>query len=157
MVAQGGRRYVLDSSFSKNSCVGGSGSGILLAAVTNTPAQGLVENCVFWDNSSSPNIWAYSGSLMRVQTSCLPEANSYPGAGNIVADPKFVDGAGGDLRLQSGSPCIDRGNNYIDYVPTVPGFQLLPATDLDGNWRVVDGKDDGTATVDMGAYEYQGQ
>jgi hypothetical protein len=93
---------------------------------------------------------------MQVRTSCLTEANSYPGAGNINTDPKFVDKDGGNLRLQSGSPCIDRGNNYLDYFPTVPGFQLLPATDLDGNWRVVDGNNDGTATVDMGAYERQG-
>lgn len=31
----------------------------------------------------------------------------------------------------------------------------LPDTDLDGNERVVDGDDDGSAIVDMGACEYQ--
>jgi hypothetical protein len=45
----------------------------------------------------------------------------------------------------------------VDYFPTVPGFQLLPAMDLDRNARVVDGNHDGTATVDLGAYECRGQ
>jgi hypothetical protein len=151
--SDGGQLYVLNSSFSKNSAP--SGGSIALFVYTNNPAKGLVQNSVLWDNATTPDIYVYPGCFMRVRTSCLSEASSYPGAGNINADPKFVDGAGGDLRLQSGSPCIDRGNNYIDYFPIVPGFQLLPSTDLDGNWRIVDGNGDGTPTVDMGAYERQ--
>ena len=46
-----------------------------------------------------------------------------------------------------GSPCIDAADN--DAVPAEV------ATDLDGNPRIVDGDDDGEATVDMGAYEFQ--
>jgi hypothetical protein len=46
----------------------------------------------------------------------------------------------GDFQLQPGSPCIDAGSD------NVPG---LPATDFDGNPRVVGG------SVDMGAFEYQ--
>jgi hypothetical protein len=44
----------------------------------------------------------------------------------------------------------------MDYYQTVPSLQLLPATDMDGNRRIVDGNSDGTPTVDMGAYELQG-
>jgi len=73
--------------------------------------------------------------------------------GNIDTDPLFVTPIDpstaptttGNLRLQSNSPAIDVGNN--DFV-TVP-------TDLDGKPRIVDGNGDITATVDMGAYEYQ--
>ena len=43
------------------------------------------------------------------------------------------------------SPAIDVGNN------AAPG---LPAVDLDNNGRIKDGDKDGTATVDLGAYEY---
>lgn len=74
------------------------------------------------------------------------------GEGNITTDPNFVDTsspdpANWDLRLTAESGCIDAGIN----TPTGG----LPATDLDGNPRIVDGDGDSTATVDMGAYEYQ--
>jgi hypothetical protein len=62
------------------------------------------------------------------------------GIGNITNAPLFVDVAGGNLRLQSNSSCINAGLNAY-----APG-----PTDLDGNSRIVSG------TVDIGAYEYQG-
>jgi hypothetical protein len=66
----------------------------------------------------------------------------WSGTGNIDADPLFVNAAGGDLRLASDvSPCVDAGDN------NTPG---LPATDLAGNPRVVDG----SAVVDMEVLEY---
>jgi hypothetical protein len=76
---------------------------------------------------------------------------SFPGTGNIDADPLFVDADG---RLPAGSPVIDAGSNAA--VPN--GI----TTDLDGNPRFVD--DPGTPetgngdppVVDMGAYEFQG-
>lgn len=69
-----------------------------------------------------------------------------PGTGCISADPLFVDPAADDFHLQSGSPCIDAGNN------NAPG---LPEFDFDGKPRILDGNGDGIAVVDMGAYEYQ--
>jgi hypothetical protein len=62
------------------------------------------------------------------------------GSGNITNAPLFVNRAGGDLRLQPNSPCINAGNNAY-----VPG-----PSDLDGSPRIVSG------TVDIGAYEFQG-
>jgi len=76
------------------------------------------------------------------------------GGGNINLDPMFVhppdpgpdgtwDGVDddyGDLRLRSGSPCIDAGD---------PGFVPQPGEpDLEGHARVLCGQ------VDMGAYEF---
>ena len=74
------------------------------------------------------------------------------GGGNIDEDPLFIlpinpstaPNTTGNLRLQTGSPAIDTGDNT--FVIGVP-------TDLDGEARLKDGDGDGTATVDMGAYE----
>jgi len=140
------RLYVLNSCIVSNIATSSSG------AFNLDYCTAWIENSILWGNP----IRLGAGTIVTARTTCLAEAATYPGNGNINADPKFVDSFGGNLRLQSGSPCIDRGNNYMDYHPTVTGFQALPDTDMDGNWRIVDGNNDGTATVDMGAYERQG-
>jgi PKD repeat protein len=56
-------------------------------------------------------------------------------------NPLYVNATAQDYHLQSGSPCIDAGDNSL--VP--PGV----TTDLDGTPRISCG------TVDIGAYEYQ--
>ncbi|MBL8746516.1 MAG: hypothetical protein JNK58_09195 [Phycisphaerae bacterium] len=75
------------------------------------------------------------------------------GAGNIDADPLFVDASSGDLRLSPSSPCIDAGRN--DRVPAAiqADMAILP--------RYVDDPstpDTGVGPapiVDMGAFEMQ--
>lgn len=54
-----------------------------------------------------------------------------------------------DFRVQSKSPVIDTGNN--DLVPDSLEF------DFDGNPRIVDGDENGSDIVDMGAYEFDPQ
>ncbi len=59
--------------------------------------------------------------------------------GNISADPLFFDPANNDYHLCLGSPAIDAGD---------PTGLTLPATDFDGNPRVIGGM------IDIGAYEF---
>jgi hypothetical protein len=80
----------------------------------------------------------------------LPSSISYScttpdpgGIGNITANPLFVVKTANNYHLQSGSPCIDSGSNTN-----------MDTRDLDGVLLPVDGNESGTATVDMGCYEY---
>jgi parallel beta-helix repeat protein len=65
--------------------------------------------------------------------------------GNISANPRFIN-ARNNFMLTAGSPAIDAGTN------TAP---LVPSTDISGQPRIVDGNGNGTAVIDMGAYEFQ--
>jgi hypothetical protein len=124
-------------TFSTNA--GGSVGGMYNEAGSNP----TVTNCILWGDT--PNEIIDNASNTTVTYSDVQ--GGWGGTGNIDADPLFVNAAGSDLRLiSSASPCVDTSTN------TAPG---LPATDLAGNPRVVDGDRDGTITVDMGAYELQ--
>ena len=86
----------------------------------------------------------------------------FTGNGNIGLAPLFFNAVGPDgiegteddnLRLTSGSPCIDAGDRGA-----VP---VAVTTDLDGNLRFVDAPGtpntgQGNPPVDMGAYEFPG-
>jgi hypothetical protein len=58
---------------------------------------------------------------------------------NINVSPQFFDPVNGDYHTQAASPCIGAGTT---------NSPSLPATDLDGNPRVING------LVDLGCYEF---
>jgi len=98
---------------------------------------GTLYNCIVYFNTADTSTANYRGGALDY---CCTIPLPTNGVGNITNAPLFVDFDGGNLRLQSNSPCINAGNNAY-----APG-----STDLDGNPRIVSG------TVDIGAYEYQG-
>lgn len=68
------------------------------------------------------------------------------GENNIFAqDPKFVGTGEHPFALQSGSPAMDAGHNNYAY----------STLDIRGLQRIVDGRENGTPTIDIGAYEYR--
>ncbi|MBE0684645.1 MAG: right-handed parallel beta-helix repeat-containing protein, partial [Anaerolineaceae bacterium] len=102
-----------------------------------------------------PTQYSNDGGVMGVTYSDIQ--GGFSGTGNITDNPLFVSPVaaqdkptiGGDYRLTSSSPCIDTGLNDAVLSP------VIYLKDLDGYQRIFDGDENGTATVDMGAYEYQ--
>ena len=78
-------------------------------------------------------------------TPALPAASQ---AFKILANWGTSTNTAEDFHLTAVSPLIDAGTNT-----PAPGV-TLSAVDLDGQPRVQDGNSDGTATVDLGAYEF---
>jgi hypothetical protein len=64
-------------------------------------------NCIFWDEPGAPEInWFNIGAIPVIFSDVR---GGYAGAGNIDAEPRFMEEAEGGIRLQATSPCIDVG------------------------------------------------
>ena len=114
-----------------------SGRGLCDIGTSNTP---VVENVLSFGNSAG--VYHYRGKDFQTvaQLNALPYAKS-----NLSVDPKFVNGAQGDFRLQPGSPAIDAGHATV--LPQWP-------RDVYGAPRLLDGDFDRVARVDLGAHEW---
>jgi hypothetical protein len=121
---------VLNCTVCGNNASMGSGPAVFLNE------GGTVRNSILQNGTD----WSYNngGWTMEYCRYSMMNPATSPGPGNIYDDPQFVDAAGGDFRLATNSPCIDKGTN-ADW--------MASATDLDGKPRLLN------AVVDMGAYE----
>jgi hypothetical protein len=122
------------------------------AVMTDTNAFSFLANDVLWGNGMGEIVEDpdHPGGTAIVQFSDVE--GGWPGAGNISANPLFVEPEADDVRLSMGSPCIDGGNNTalppdeFDLDGDGNTSEPIPV-DLDGNPRVAG------IVVDMGAYE----
>jgi hypothetical protein len=106
--------------------------------ISITEGKVLFHNNVVWGDDTKVE----NNGLFEAKYSLLPELVS--GNGNISRDPLFISPIEGDFSLQESSPCIDAGSNEF----------ATFAKDFDGKVRIWDSNGDGTATVDIGAYEF---
>lgn len=128
----------------------GQGSGIFAGGFD---AQTFLLNNIVVGASGQPAIYCgeyYDPSPpdLTMNNVFSPGAPAYAGTcgdltgtnGNISADPLFVDPTTNDYHLGAGSPSIDAGDNLP--------FPGLPATDIDGDQRIINGQ------IDQGVDEY---
>ena len=113
-------------------------------AYGNFPNQIFLENGNIYGGPSHLNI--HNSLIENGEEGILEQPNNEVAwyGENLTCDPLFDSTGDYPFALSSTSPCIDAGT--LD----LPEGIELPETDLAGNPRVVG------ASVDMGAYEYQG-
>ncbi len=158
---EGGAFMVLTGSAQLVNCtvadnianVGGGG------ALSDYPRSSVIRNGIIWGNDSqwagTKAVYSTPGNTGEVTATYSDVQGGWTGAGNIDADPNFVDSVGGNFRLLPSAPPntpVDTGDNAQlpaddydldwdgDFLETIP-------LDLGGAPRIQGG------TVDMGAYE----
>jgi len=102
-----------------------------------------LRNAIVWPDMHI-NDTLYENTVL-ISYSCIPEGPfslSDDSTGNVTFGPSFVNAAGGDYHLKSDSLCRNSGDGSSGVDPVT--------LDLDGSPRK-------RCTVDMGAYEYQGE
>lgn len=124
---------------------GAMGGGIAMTLMTNQLT--FANNIVVSNSSGIWRDWRTTNQPVLQHNCVLNSTTNYvnltASPTDIQKDPQFVDCAARDFHLVSSSPCIDAG---IDV--------SAPATDKDGIQRPLDGNNDGSAAVDLGACEF---
>jgi parallel beta-helix repeat protein len=141
----------------------GSGGGIANSNSSNP----TLANCILWGNSAALDSQIFNDQSTPIVAFSDIEGG-YVGDGNIDSDPLLTNATGpdgtlgtadDDLRLSYLSPCRDSGSDallppdYADLDDNGNTTEPVPY-DLQNQTRIIDGDCSGTATVDMGALEY---
>jgi hypothetical protein len=100
-----------------------------------------VNYCDFYDNEAGVN---NLNQWMGLNVTTNDNEDSCDVYNNIILSPQFTDAMNNNFQLQSSSPCIDAGDNE----------SVSLGHDMDYNFRVWDGNNDGSEIVDMGCYEF---
>ena len=122
----GGVVSLLNCTLANNFATSG-GSAIFCSSGT----MSLV-NSIVWGHGDTPLGGALTANYCNIE-------GGFTGAGNMNADPMFVDAAAGDYHLQRNSPCLNEAD---------PSYEPQPAErDIDGQTRVL------ALRLDIGADE----
>ena len=107
-------------SFYANDVTSGAATGVICGGATTTTT---VTNCILYGDTAPKEIsTANPSNSTTVTFTDIQQAAFAGGTGDINSDPLYVNAAGGDLHLSTGSPCIDTGTatgapstDYVSY------------------------------------------
>lgn len=116
-------------------------SNLLSGIRLSSPKQTGISNSLLSANQKGDLSGVPSAALSN---NLIGDGTSSGSNNNFAADPQFAGTSTQDFSLKAGSPAIDRG--------TVEAS--LPANDVRGRHRFVDGDGDGKAFPDLGAFEF---
>jgi len=141
--------------------------------ITVEGGQALIVNNWIYDSNTYDGIYLYSAATATIRnntivnnglygiecssstaniSSCIVSGNTEDNLAGCTADYSFIGGDPcfinpsdpNDYHLDPNSPCIDAGD---------PAFDDFNETDIDGEFRIMDGDFNGTDIVDIGADE----
>jgi predicted outer membrane repeat protein len=136
---------ITNCTFSGNHAQSGGGAMANSAHLDYIPYPELV-NCILWGDTATSGAAEIHGETAswKHYNNDINQSGYAGGNGNIRQDPLFRS-ASGNIGLRPGSPCIDTGTNTAT-------FKLL--TDYEGDPRIIDGDENGTDIIDIGADEF---
>ena len=172
VAARGGAAFLEGNSFTSgigtwvnctldNNFAGTSGGAFFAKTGATIPARLTVKNSILWNNRAPINPQIFGPDAVVTYSDIR---GSWPGLGNFMADPQFVNRSARDYHTLAGSPAHDSGDNaamfndIVDLDDDDDFFEPVPF-DFDGNPRFADDPaavDTGAGTpplIDVGAYE----
>ncbi len=160
---ESGTVIITNSTFANNTANRGGGifdyaptSGVFpYVTLNNAIVANSTGNATDYDTNLS------SGQESSGSSNLIGKNHGFQGGVVSTANPLLstLDNYGGPtptLSLLPGSPAIDAGNNsFLSTIAQAEGVPTADATDQRGLSRLVDGKNTGTAVIDIGADEMQ--
>ena len=144
-----------------NNFAGTSGGAFFAKTGATIPARLTVKNSILWNNRAPIHPQIFGPDAVVTYSDIR---GTWPGLGNFMADPQFVNRGARDYHTLAGSPAHDAGDNaamfndIVDLDDDDDFFEPVPF-DFDGNPRFADDPaavDTGAGTpplIDVGAYE----
>jgi hypothetical protein len=142
-----GGATIFNCIFSENAA---SALGGAIGAYSTSHHWTTVINCLFYENLQL----GYQGEVSPSHVFGGLAGLNPDSINNLYdIDPLLVNPAGGDFHLRYDSPCVDAGYALtFGYLPHPYPFGL-PATDFEGDRRIVDSDGDGAPAIDIGVDE----